>query len=206
MGDEHDGLAGLEPDPFHFGPHARAHVGIERRERLVHQHDLGIDRERAGDRDPLALAAREHGRVFARIAGEPDEGQELACARPAPLPVASAEAQFRAEQHVIERGAPGNQPRRLEHEGDLRPGVARRTAVDGDAADAHVEQAADDPQRGRFAATGRSEDANELAAADVEAQPVIDLLFAKSDADIFKCDDRVGSHARLADIFSCHDA
>ena len=206
MGDKHDGLGGLDPDPFHFGAHTRTHVGIKRRERFIHEDDLRIDRKRAGDCDPLALASREHGRIFARVAGKPDQRQQFDRPRPAPLPVAGAEAQFRAKQDVIERSAPGNEPRRLEHEGDLGPGVARRTAVDDDAAVAHIEQAADDPQRGRFAATGRSEDANKLASAHFKAQTVIDLFFAKSEVDIFKCDDRVGSHARLADIFSCHDA
>ena len=72
--DEHHSLAGLEPDPLHFDPHARAHVRVERRKWLVHQHDLGIDRERTRDRDPLALATREHRRVFARVSGEAHEG------------------------------------------------------------------------------------------------------------------------------------
>ena len=63
----------------------------------------------------------------------PDQAQQLARPRPAPLLVARAETQLRAEQHVVERGAPRNQPRRLEHERDFRPGIARRAAVDRDA-------------------------------------------------------------------------
>ena len=34
-------------------------MGVERRERLVEQQDLRVARERAGERDALALAARE---------------------------------------------------------------------------------------------------------------------------------------------------
>ena len=105
-----------------------------------------------------------------------------------------AEAQLRAEQHVVERGAPGHQPRRLEHEGDLRPGVLRRTPVDGDAAGVDIEQAADQPQRRRLAAAGRAQDADELAAPDIEAEPVVDSLLAKRDADIVEGNDRVGCH------------
>ena len=39
--------------------HLDLRVGVERRERLVEQEDLGVAREGAGERDALALAARE---------------------------------------------------------------------------------------------------------------------------------------------------
>ena len=38
--------------------HLLAQVGVEVRERLVHQQRLGLDDERAGERDALLLAAR----------------------------------------------------------------------------------------------------------------------------------------------------
>ena len=37
---------------------------IERRAGLVHQDDFGIDRDRAGDAQPLLLAARQRGAAF----------------------------------------------------------------------------------------------------------------------------------------------
>src|SRR5262249_38720317 len=166
-----------------------------------HEHDLGIDRERARDRHPLTLAAREHGRIFAGIARKPDQGQEFVCPRLASLALAGPETQLRAKQDIVERRAPRNKPRRLEHKRDLRPGVARSAAIDGDAPAAHVEQSTDDPQRGRFATTGRTEDANKLASAHVKAQLVIDLFFAEHDADIVEADDRVGFHADIWPIF-----
>ena len=129
-----------------------------------------------------------------RVAGEANEAQQLGGARPAPLLVARAEPQFRAEQHVVERGAPGNEPRRLEHERDFRPGVAWSAPIDGDAPDVDVEQAADHPQQGGLSAAGRAQDANEFATPNVEAQTVINPFFAKRDADVLKRDDRVGRH------------
>src|ERR1700730_11437639 len=69
-----------------------------------------------------------------------------------------------------------------------------RAPVDHDAPDRHVEQAADQPQRGGFSATRRAQDAHKLAATNVEAQPVINLLSAKSDAHILECDDQAGFH------------
>jgi electron transfer flavoprotein alpha subunit len=40
-------------------PQFLAHLGVERAERLVEQQHLGLDRQRAGQRDALALAAGE---------------------------------------------------------------------------------------------------------------------------------------------------
>src|SRR5262249_23130250 len=56
-------------------------------------------------------------------------------------------------------------------------------------------------QRRRLATAGRSEDADELAAAHIEAQAIIDLLFAQRDADILECNDRVGAHADVRPTF-----
>ena len=82
-----------------------------------------------------------------------------------------------------------------------RPSTVTRPVFD-------VEQAADDPQRGGFAAAGRSQNADEFAAPDVEAQPVVDLLFAERDADILERDDRAEFHMGLwpAAFLSCHHA
>ena len=44
---------------LHLGAHLRAQLGVEIRERLVEQEDVGLADQRAGERDPLALAAGE---------------------------------------------------------------------------------------------------------------------------------------------------
>ena len=49
---------------------------VERRERLVHQQDIGIDRERAGEIDALAHAAGELAREIVLEAFEADEAAE----------------------------------------------------------------------------------------------------------------------------------
>ena len=56
--------------------HLRAHV--EGGDRLVADHEIGADGERAGDDDALALSAREFVRIAARESGvEPDQPQQL---------------------------------------------------------------------------------------------------------------------------------
>ena len=57
---------------------------VERGDRLVEDQHLRVQRERAGDADPLALAARELVRKAVRVLGaEPDRAQELLHASPA---------------------------------------------------------------------------------------------------------------------------
>ena len=57
----HEQRRDLEPgeELLQLGPHVDLGVRVERRERLVEQQDLGVAGERAGERDALALAARE---------------------------------------------------------------------------------------------------------------------------------------------------
>ena len=55
---------------------------VERGDRLVADDQLGIDRERPGDADALALAAGELVRIAPRMLGQQaDHGQKLAHAR-----------------------------------------------------------------------------------------------------------------------------
>ena len=78
VGDEDDRLAqlGLQAQELVLQPLAVDRV--DRAERLVHQHQRRVGRERAGDADALALAAGELGRVaVAEVAGQADDLQQL---------------------------------------------------------------------------------------------------------------------------------
>ena len=56
---------------LHHGvEHLLDHLGVERRGRLVEQHDLRVHAERARDRDALLLAAGELARIFVRLLGD----------------------------------------------------------------------------------------------------------------------------------------
>jgi hypothetical protein len=55
------------PQPL---PQLLAHLGVERAERLIQQQDARLDCQRAGKRDPLALAARQLRRVAILEPGE----------------------------------------------------------------------------------------------------------------------------------------
>ena len=82
VGDEDDRLAqlGLQAQELVLQPLAVDRV--DRAERLVHQHQRRVGRERAGDADALALAAGELGGVaVAEVAGEADQLEQLLDAR-----------------------------------------------------------------------------------------------------------------------------
>src|SRR3546814_617140 len=55
-----------------------AHLGVERRERLVEQQEPRRGGDGAGERDALLLAARELRRVLAALVGKADEVEQLA--------------------------------------------------------------------------------------------------------------------------------
>ena len=63
VGDEHDGLAELALQPVELDLEVGPHDRVDRAERLVHQQDVGVAGQRAGDADALLLATRELARV-----------------------------------------------------------------------------------------------------------------------------------------------
>ncbi len=71
---------------------------VERAERLVEQHDVGVDRERARDREPLTLAARQRRGVRVAVVGQADGGEQLVDARIGDPGGACG------QQHVLVRG------------------------------------------------------------------------------------------------------
>jgi hypothetical protein len=57
VGDKDDGLARLLPDREQLLLEEASRLLVERTERLVHEQDLGVDRERAGESHALLHAA-----------------------------------------------------------------------------------------------------------------------------------------------------
>ena len=107
-----------------------AHLGVERAERLVQQQHLGLDRQRARQRDALPLSAGELMRI---AVGEPVELHQLQqLVHLAPdfrrSRAARARLHAQAEGDVLEHGHVPEQRVVLEHEADLPLAhVLRRT-------------------------------------------------------------------------------
>jgi hypothetical protein len=143
--------------------HRLAQLGVERGERLVQQQQLRLHRERAGDRDALALPARDLGDGALRDAGQADQFQQLLDPGPAPGRGHAADAQrigdVVADREMAEQG------QRLEHHAELAPVRRHRRDVgfvEQHAAGGRRLQPGDDAQQGGLAAAGRPEEAHQL--------------------------------------------
>ena len=77
VGDEDGGDAELELEPADLLAQLHPHLGVERRQRLVEQQHPRAQGERAGQRDPLLLAAGELVRVAVAVVGQADQLQQL---------------------------------------------------------------------------------------------------------------------------------
>ena len=150
-----------------------AHARVERAERLVEQQHARLHRERARERDALALPAGELGRHAPREPLELDQVEQLVHARLdlRLLRAARAVLHAQAEGDVLEHVHVSEQRVVLEHEAD--PAVARAArggvlAVERDRARVGVLEPGDQAQQGRLARARRAEQRDELAGLDVQ--------------------------------------
>src|SRR4051812_46092049 len=91
--DEEDRHAGLPPDAGDLVVHDVAGDGVERRERLVHEQDPTLLRERPGERHALAHAARQLVDALVPRALQVHQPEEPVRLRPAGRPVDAAQLQ-----------------------------------------------------------------------------------------------------------------
>ena len=152
--DEDDGSAGLRPDAGELLVQHVPRDGVERRERLVHEQEVALLGQRAGQGDALPHAARQLVHPLGAGALEPDEREQalglLASLRAGDAPQPQRELDVpRSGEPRVERGL-------LEHQ--RRP-AARHLDGAGDG----LVQPRDQGQQGRLAAAGRAEQADELA-------------------------------------------
>jgi hypothetical protein len=164
---------------------------VERRGRLVEQHQLRLHGEHAGDRDPLLLAAREALGILGRLVGE----AHLLEHRHRPLlglGPGHAEHPARRHCHVVERGQVREQVEALEDEADLGTLagefavaqmdisavdllLADQRAVDPDMARGRFLEIVDATQQRRPARAAGADDRELLAALDLDADPLQNL-------------------------------
>ena len=119
VGDHQDRLdrdAALLPQVEQVGAQRLGGQHVEGRERLVHQQDLRLDDQRAGEADALAHAARQLLRIGGFEAVEADEVDRLQ--RPLARLVERHALRPRADLDVVEHGQPGKQREALEHHRD----------------------------------------------------------------------------------------
>ena len=135
---------------------------VQRRERLVHQQQRRIERQRAGNRDPLLHAAGQRvGPKMAELA-ESHQLDQLGDRRSVP---GARRVEFAPQADVGLDIAPGQQCRLLKDQPDLFQALRfrRLVAEDRDLSRSGRLQPGDDPQQRGLAAAARSHQRDELA-------------------------------------------
>ena len=98
---------GARPDLQQLVLQLLAGHGVERAERLVHQHDLGVVGEHARDRDALLHAAGELVRIGVGKTLQADQFDEVIRVSPISL---GAAPRLRAEADIVATVSQGNSP------------------------------------------------------------------------------------------------
>ncbi len=167
------------------------HLGVERPEGFIEQQHARLDRQRAGERDALALPAGELRRV---TVGQPVELHQFQQAMHAAADLGLVRAlaprlHAQAEGHVLEHRHVAEQRVVLEHEADLAfayMGVGGVLAFEDDAPGVRRLQPGDDPQQRGLAAARRPQQGDQFTAGEVErnlvergegAELLVDVLY-----------------------------
>ena len=173
VGNEDRGRLDVLQQAAQLDLHLLAQLAIERRQRLVEQQHVGLDRDRARQRHALLLAARQCGDASATEMTELDQRQRpLHCAIDLRLRRA---AHLQAEGDVARDGEMRKQRVALEHDADIAP--VRRHMSDvapgkRDRASVRRREAGDGAQQGGLAAAGWAEQGDQLAAPDREIDAI----------------------------------
>ena len=110
VGDEDDALdrqLAVAPQVEEVGAQGFRREHVERRERLVHQQNVGMHDERAGEADALAHAAGKFARIGGFVTVEPDQIDRRQRAL-ADFRLGQPE-RLEAELHVFKHGQPGKE-------------------------------------------------------------------------------------------------
>jgi len=171
VGDEHHGATGLLPDPSQLSLQVLPGEGIERAERLVHQHQVRIVGEDAGD---LAALLHATGQFVDGAVGEfcqPDPLEFFVGAGAALR--ARHTAQTRPEFDVLAHRQPRHQRRGLlEHHSPIGAGPGHGPTIDLDRSGARRGETSDQLQQRRLAATARTDEAEKCPGGDVDVDVV----------------------------------
>ena len=176
-------------DPLELDLHLLAELEVEGAERLVEEEDRRPVDQGPGEGDPLRLAAGDLGRLARLKAGQLDELEHLGHAA---LDLGALDAlPAQPERDVLEDRQVREQGVVLEDR--VHVPLERRKprhvlALELDQAAGRLLEPADHPERGRLAAAGRAEEAEELAVTDLEVDLVDRHLVAELLDDIDETD------------------
>ncbi len=189
VGDEDRGDVQVVVQFAQPAPQLLPHLGVERAEGLVEQQHARLHRQRAGERDALALAA---GELRRKAVGQPVElhqvQQFMHLVRDLLLRRAlAARLHAHAEGHVVEHRHVAEQRVVLEHEADLAVAHVRARgvlAVEQHLAGVGLFQPGDDAQQRGLAAARGTEQGDQFAGGEIERDVVERVEGAEALVDV----------------------
>ena len=175
VGDKEHRLFRLLPDAQELEVHPLPGQGVEGAEGLVHQQQLGVVNEGAGDGDALLHAA---GELLGIAALEALEAHQLEKTPRLGLQRGAVHLEdLDGQQDIVEDLAPVQQQGLLKDKADLAPGI-ELLLVDKDLAGALLEEPRDDLEQRCLAAARRADKAHELLRVDVKGDAAEGLELA----------------------------
>src|SRR6266853_1894590 len=178
--------------------------GIEARGRLIEEHQFGVERQRAGQRHALDHAAGQfRGKTAGDFGAQPHHA-ELGDRDFVEQALRDVEIFAHRELDILPHRQRGKQGALLEQDAPAPLDPASRGGIGGVEIDPeHLDTAADlgneaDDGAGqhRLAGSGRTDEAQDLAALHVEIEPVQNLGGAEPYRDVAHPDDGVGNFRR----------
>ena len=131
--------------------------GVERPERLVHQHDCGLKRQRAGDLDALLHAAGQLPGIIIGTSLEADHFQRRNHTR---IERCTLDVAFKPERDIAGNGPPLQKRMRivLEHDDDAVRRAVNRFAAKHDSSIGRGSKPAQQPEQRGLAGARRADD------------------------------------------------
>ena len=172
VGDVHRGDAEAPLELGDLGAGLHAELGVEVRQRLVHQEQLRLAHDRTTHRHALALAARQLAGLAVEHGGELEQFGHLGHLGLDDVLVGLA--QLHRERDVLLDGHVRVERIALEHHRDvalLRAPIVDDHVVDQQLAARDVLEAGDHAQHGALAAARGADEDEELAVVDVQVEP-----------------------------------
>ena len=168
MGDKSDGLLRFQPQLEQLLVQVIAHDLVQGPKRFVHQQQVGVKGQRAGDGSALLHATGQLPGIFLFEPFQIDHLQGPGDM--AGLLGALHAHDFQGQGHVLCHRAPGQQGGCLKHIAivPVQAGLLRGLAVDGDLAASGLFQIGHHAQEGGFSAPGGTDEGNEIALIDRE--------------------------------------
>ncbi len=183
------------------GQHLAHRLRVQRGGHLVEQDQLGLHRQRAGNRHALLLAPGELARIHARLVGQANLAQQLDGGG---LRLGAATAQYaqRRDGEVLQHRQVRKQVVLLEDKAHalaqrnalgLAAQLAHRDAANGDRALLRLQQAGDAAQDGGLARAGRTDDGHRLPAPHFQIDALEHRVAAEGKVHILERYQRRGS-------------